>query len=58
MWIVNGWCPEHLNRDVFIPLLRKLRTDRITKWKPLAKKDKYAALQTEVIKLMMNGSFG
>jgi hypothetical protein len=58
LWIQYGWCPAHLNSNVFLPLYKQIRDDRVNKFKPLAKKDKEMALMSDTYKLMLNGSYG
>lgn len=58
LWIEYGWSPEHLRADVFIPLYKQIRDDRLNIYKPAAKKDPQAALMADTYKLMLNGSYG
>lgn len=58
LWIQYGWCPDHLDASIFIPLYKQIRDDRVNKFKPFAKKDKEMALMADTYKLMLNGSYG
>ena len=58
LWIEYGWCPEHLDKDIFIPLYKQIRDDRLNIYKPAAKKDPQAQLMADTYKLMLNGSYG
>ena len=58
LWIEYGWCPAHLDHDIFMPLYKQIRDDRLNIYKPKAKTDPEAALMADTYKLMLNGSYG
>jgi hypothetical protein len=58
LWTEYGWCPEHLDKDIFIPLYKEKIDERSNIWKPKSKLDFYASMMSDMIKLMVNGSYG
>ncbi len=58
LWIEYAWAPAHLDAEVFIPLYKQIRDDRLNIYKPASKTDPQAKLMSETYKLMLNGSYG
>jgi len=56
--LINGnYAPEHLDADIFVPLYKDLRDERLA-MKKLSKTDANAKLISDTYKLSLNGTYG